>query len=116
MTKEEDIPDWVGAQEFYDKYDPKEILGRWVCRILHFSSTEGSVLGTQLAVNILGNSKNIPLNKVQRQKQIQVRRQTTLFYYFKAENTKRTLCTRSASLVPGPLVTWNIISKKVAGH
>jgi hypothetical protein len=29
MTKEEDIPDWVGAQEFYDKYDPKEILGRY---------------------------------------------------------------------------------------
>lgn len=29
MTKEEDIPDWVGAQEFYGKYDPKEILGRY---------------------------------------------------------------------------------------
>lgn len=31
MTKEEEIPDWVGAQEFYDKYEPKEILGRYVC-------------------------------------------------------------------------------------
>lgn len=30
MTKEEEIPDWVGAQEFYAKYEPKEILGRWV--------------------------------------------------------------------------------------
>lgn len=30
MTKEEEIPDWVGAQEFYDKYEPKEILGRYV--------------------------------------------------------------------------------------
>lgn len=29
MTKEDEIPDWVGAQEFYDKYEPKEILGRW---------------------------------------------------------------------------------------
>ena len=29
MTKDEDIPDWVGAHEFYDKYDPKEILGRY---------------------------------------------------------------------------------------
>lgn len=28
MTKEEEIPDWVGAKEFYDKYEPKEILGR----------------------------------------------------------------------------------------
>lgn len=29
MTKEDEIPDWVAAQEFYDKYEPKEILGRW---------------------------------------------------------------------------------------
>lgn len=28
MTKDDEIPDWVGAQEFYEKYDPKEILGR----------------------------------------------------------------------------------------
>lgn len=35
MTKEEEIPDWVGAQEFYDKYDPKEILGRYVHEVLH---------------------------------------------------------------------------------
>uniref|UniRef100_A0A8C5A0K7 phosphorylase kinase n=1 Tax=Gadus morhua TaxID=8049 RepID=A0A8C5A0K7_GADMO len=34
MTKEEDIPDWVGAQEFYDKYDPKEILGRGVSSVV----------------------------------------------------------------------------------
>lgn len=38
MTKEEEIPDWVGAQEFYDKYEPKEILGRWVRKILNNSS------------------------------------------------------------------------------
>ncbi|XP_061924111.1 phosphorylase b kinase gamma catalytic chain, skeletal muscle/heart isoform-like isoform X1 [Entelurus aequoreus] len=34
MTKEEEIPDWVGAQEFYDKYDPKEILGRGVSSVV----------------------------------------------------------------------------------
>ncbi|KAG7282495.1 hypothetical protein CRUP_020210 [Coryphaenoides rupestris] len=34
MTKEEDILDWVGAQEFYDKYDPKEILGRGVSSVV----------------------------------------------------------------------------------
>ncbi|CAL8335240.1 unnamed protein product [Boreogadus saida] len=34
MTKEEDIPDCVGAQEFYDKYDPKEILGRGVSSVV----------------------------------------------------------------------------------
>jgi len=28
MTKEEENPEWVGGQEFYDKYEPKEILGR----------------------------------------------------------------------------------------
>lgn len=34
MTKDEDIADWVGAQEFYDKYDPKEILGRGVSSVV----------------------------------------------------------------------------------
>lgn len=35
MTKEEEIPDWVGAQEFYDKYEPKEILGRYDYKVLN---------------------------------------------------------------------------------
>lgn len=35
MTKEEEIPDWVGAHEFYDKYEPKEILGRYVYEVLN---------------------------------------------------------------------------------
>lgn len=26
----EELPDWVGAKEFYQKYDPKEVIGRWV--------------------------------------------------------------------------------------
>ncbi|XP_073790754.1 phosphorylase kinase, gamma 1b (muscle) isoform X6 [Danio rerio] len=34
MTKEEENPDWVGGQEFYDKYDPKEILGRGVSSVV----------------------------------------------------------------------------------
>jgi len=34
MTKEEEIPDWVGAQEFYDKYDAKEVLGRGVSSVV----------------------------------------------------------------------------------
>uniref|UniRef100_A0A8D0CJH0 phosphorylase kinase n=1 Tax=Scleropages formosus TaxID=113540 RepID=A0A8D0CJH0_SCLFO len=34
MTREDEIPDWVGAQEFYDKYDPKEILGRGVSSVV----------------------------------------------------------------------------------
>ncbi|XP_053176753.1 phosphorylase kinase, gamma 1a (muscle) [Scomber japonicus] len=33
MTIEEEIPE-VGAQEFYDKYDPKEILGRGVSSVV----------------------------------------------------------------------------------
>ncbi|XP_072318969.1 phosphorylase b kinase gamma catalytic chain, skeletal muscle/heart isoform-like [Eucyclogobius newberryi] len=36
MTKEEEVPlpDWVGAQEFYDNYEPKEILGRGVSSVV----------------------------------------------------------------------------------
>lgn len=34
MTKDivvgDELPDWVGAKEFYQKYDPKEVVGRWV--------------------------------------------------------------------------------------
>ncbi|KAI2655969.1 Phosphorylase b kinase gamma catalytic chain, skeletal muscle/heart isoform [Labeo rohita] len=34
MTKEDEIPDWAGAQDFYEKYDPKEILGRGVSSVV----------------------------------------------------------------------------------
>ncbi|XP_072517755.1 phosphorylase kinase, gamma 1b (muscle) [Salminus brasiliensis] len=34
MTKEEDNPDWVGGQEFYNKYEPKEVLGRGVSSVV----------------------------------------------------------------------------------
>ena len=28
MTKEEELPDWSSSKEFYEKYEPKEVLGR----------------------------------------------------------------------------------------
>ncbi|XP_078404897.1 phosphorylase b kinase gamma catalytic chain, skeletal muscle/heart isoform-like [Cetorhinus maximus] len=34
MTREEEIPDWEGAKEFYAKYDPKDILGRGVSSVV----------------------------------------------------------------------------------
>ncbi|XP_066501796.1 phosphorylase kinase, gamma 1b (muscle) [Hoplias malabaricus] len=35
MTKEDETPpDWVGGQEFYNKYEPKEILGRGVSSVV----------------------------------------------------------------------------------
>ncbi|XP_069740993.1 phosphorylase b kinase gamma catalytic chain, skeletal muscle/heart isoform-like [Narcine bancroftii] len=34
MTREDEMPDWEGAQEFYSKYDPKEILGRGVSSVV----------------------------------------------------------------------------------
>uniref|UniRef100_A0A674JQH1 phosphorylase kinase n=1 Tax=Terrapene triunguis TaxID=2587831 RepID=A0A674JQH1_9SAUR len=34
MTKEEELPDWHSAQEFYQNYDPKEILGRGVSSVV----------------------------------------------------------------------------------
>uniref|UniRef100_A0A8C1A6X4 phosphorylase kinase n=1 Tax=Cyprinus carpio carpio TaxID=630221 RepID=A0A8C1A6X4_CYPCA len=44
MTKEDEIPDWAESQDFYEKYDPKEILGRGVSsvvrRCIHKRSTQ----------------------------------------------------------------------------
>ncbi|XP_039418897.1 phosphorylase b kinase gamma catalytic chain, skeletal muscle/heart isoform isoform X2 [Corvus cornix cornix] len=34
MTKEEDLPDWNSSKEFYEKYEPKEILGRGVSSVV----------------------------------------------------------------------------------
>ncbi|XP_076025737.1 phosphorylase b kinase gamma catalytic chain, liver/testis isoform [Genypterus blacodes] len=38
MTKDivvgEELPDWVGAKEFYQKYDPKEVIGRGVSSVV----------------------------------------------------------------------------------
>lgn len=34
MTREEELPDWQTSQEFYEKYEPKEILGRGVSSVV----------------------------------------------------------------------------------
>ncbi|RLV90599.1 hypothetical protein DV515_00014379 [Chloebia gouldiae] len=34
MTKEEDLPDWNSSKEFYEKYEPKEVLGRGVSSVV----------------------------------------------------------------------------------
>lgn len=34
MTREEELQGWVGADEFYNKYEPKEILGRGVSSVV----------------------------------------------------------------------------------
>ncbi|CAI9590463.1 unnamed protein product [Staurois parvus] len=34
MTLEEELPDWQTSQEFYEKYEPKEILGRGVSSVV----------------------------------------------------------------------------------
>ncbi|KAB5548873.1 hypothetical protein PHYPO_G00060700 [Pangasianodon hypophthalmus] len=34
MTKDDKNTEWVGGQEFYDKYEPKEILGRGVSSVV----------------------------------------------------------------------------------
>lgn len=47
MTKEEEIPDSAGAQEFYDKYESKEILGRYVYNVLKLARSRGSQPGGQ---------------------------------------------------------------------
>ena len=35
MTRDvlgDELPDWVGAKEFHQKYEPKEVIGRWVMK------------------------------------------------------------------------------------
>ncbi|KAG8451789.1 hypothetical protein GDO86_003835 [Hymenochirus boettgeri] len=34
MTREEELPDWQTSKEFYEKYEPKEILGRGVSSVV----------------------------------------------------------------------------------
>ncbi|KAM6372936.1 LOW QUALITY PROTEIN: phosphorylase b kinase gamma catalytic chain, skeletal muscle/heart isoform [Pluvialis apricaria] len=34
MTKEEELPDWNSSKEFYEKYEPKEVLGRGVSSVV----------------------------------------------------------------------------------
>lgn len=34
VTLEDELPDWAGAKEFYQKYDPKDVIGRGVSSVV----------------------------------------------------------------------------------
>ncbi|KAF7647158.1 hypothetical protein LDENG_00176560 [Lucifuga dentata] len=55
MTKDiavgDELPDWVGAKEFYQKYDPKEVIGRGVSSVVRRCVHRHR--GQELAVKII---------------------------------------------------------------
>jgi len=48
IAKDEELPDICTAKEFYSRYEPKEILGRWL-----YSSCFQLVVYIQLSIKVV---------------------------------------------------------------
>ncbi|XP_059587482.1 phosphorylase b kinase gamma catalytic chain, liver/testis isoform [Alligator mississippiensis] len=51
VTPEDELPDWAGARDFYQKYEPKDVIGRGVSSVVRRCVHKPS--GRELAVKIV---------------------------------------------------------------